>query len=135
MDSCSYGYNSEYQNSTSEIQSAIVFLAVNHLYNWLSADGATYTSTMEQFSMTLQYGDKNMEIHSDFFQFYNAPTSREENLFNCIKDALCKIPEIPTECLYRSGIYESSQTKGVLQVSLAAVRLPYWPHVQQDGAF
>lgn len=49
--------------------------------------------------MPLQYGDKNMEIHSDFFQFYNAPTSREENVFNCIKDALCKIPEIPTECL------------------------------------
>ena len=53
---------------------------------------------MEQFSLTLQYVDDNMETHSDFLGFYNAPDSSGETLFKCIRDVFLRL-NIPIERL------------------------------------
>lgn len=42
-------------------------------------------STIEQFSLTLQYVDENMEIYSDFLGFYDAPGSSGGTLFSSIR--------------------------------------------------
>ena len=90
--------NEVIQQYAGSIQSEIVSRAANCPYYGLTADGTTDASTMEQFSLTLQYGDDNMETHSDFLGFYNAPDSSGETLFKCIRDVFLRL-NIPIERL------------------------------------
>lgn len=53
---------------------------------------------MEQFSLTLQYVDKNMVTHSHFLGLYNAPESSGETLFKCIRSVFLML-NIPIERL------------------------------------
>ncbi len=80
------------------IQREIVSLATNSPFYGLTADGTTDSSTMEQFSLTLQYVDEKLESHSDFLGFYSAPDSSGETLFRCIKDVFLRL-NIPIERL------------------------------------
>jgi hypothetical protein len=90
--------NEVIQQYACSIQSEIVSRAANCPYYGLTADGTTDASTMEQFSLTLQYVDDNMETHSDFLGFYNAPDSSGETLFKCIRDVFLRL-NIPIERL------------------------------------
>jgi len=72
--------------------------AANSPYYGLTADGTTGACAMEQFSLTLQYVDENMETHSDFLGFYSAPDSSRETLFKCIRDVFLWLT-IPIERL------------------------------------
>ncbi|KAL0154385.1 hypothetical protein M9458_050351 [Cirrhinus mrigala] len=156
----------------------------------LTADGTTDSSTMEQFSLTLQYVDEKLESHSDFLGFYSAPDSSGETLFRCIKDVFLRL-NIPLERLHGycfdgasnmsgrfSGVQawlkktcpeslfvhcanhsldlvlqEAAREVGLIADSVNFVQgvavvicesakrkdlyqsLPYWPYVQQDGAY
>ncbi|KAI7802952.1 putative zinc finger MYM-type protein 1-like, partial [Triplophysa rosa] len=81
------------------IQREIVSRATSSPYYGLTADGTTDSSTTEQFSLTLQYVDENLDINSDFLGFYNAPDSSGETLFRCIKDVFLRL-NIPIERLH-----------------------------------
>lgn len=54
---------------------------------------------MEQFSLTLQYVDGNMEVHSDLFGFYNAPTAAEIICSCRSKMHFASFPTFPIESL------------------------------------
>lgn len=80
------------------IQSEIVSRAANSPFYGLTADGTTDASNTEQFSLTLQYVDDNMETHSDFLGFYSAPDSSGETLFMCVRDVFLRL-NVPIERL------------------------------------
>lgn len=78
--------NEDIQQYACTIQRKIVSRAKISLYYGLKADVTTDSITIEQFSLTLQYVDEKLEIHSELLGFYRAPDSSGETVFRCIKD-------------------------------------------------
>ena len=68
----------------------IQFSAQQSLYYGVTADGTTDISGNEQFSVSLQYVDNELQVHSDFLGFYNAPDSTEETLTKFLKDVFLR---------------------------------------------
>ena len=80
------------------VQMELVSRSSECTFYGLTADGTTDISTMEQFSCSLQYVDKDLESHCDFLGFYNAPDSTAQTLFTCVKDVFLRL-NIPIERL------------------------------------
>lgn len=64
----------------------------------LTADGTTDISGKEQFSISLQFSNDQLEVQNFYLGFYNAPDTTAETLFLCLRDVLVRL-HLPLERL------------------------------------
>ena len=60
-------------------------------YYGITADGTTDCSGQEQFSISIQYCDTNLEVQNKFLGFYNAPDSTAQTLASVIQDVFLRL--------------------------------------------
>lgn len=75
----------------SSIQRHISEKALCCAYYGITADGTTDSSGQEQFSISIQFCDENLEVQNKFLGFYNAPDSTAQTLASVIQDVLLRL--------------------------------------------